>query len=57
MFYNGFYGRWTVPKVTPSNRRKYDNIEDAVCEIAKTIGCKVVEIDKAIVSYRPAGNM
>ena len=48
---------WSVPKATPSNRMKYDKIENAVREIAKTIGCKVVEIDKAIVSYRLAGNI
>ena len=47
---------WIVPKMTPSNRRKYDCIEDAVREIAQIIDCKVVEIDKAIVSYRLAGN-
>jgi len=47
---------WSVPKATPSNRGKYENIEEAVRGIAKAIGCKVVEIDKAIVSYRLAGN-
>ena len=48
---------WGVPKATPSNRMKYDNIEDAVREIANAINCRVVEIDKAIVSYRLAGNI
>ena len=47
---------WNVPKATPLNRKKYESIEEAVREIAKAIGCKVVEIDKAIVSFRLAGN-
>lgn len=47
---------WNVPKATPSNRKKYENIEEGVREMAKIINCKVIEIDKAIVSFRLAGN-
>ena len=43
---------WNVPKNTPSNQKKYEEIEDAVRKIADIINCKVVEIDKAIVSSR-----
>lgn len=43
---------WNVPKSTPSNRDKYENIENIVRKIAKDLGITVVEIDKAIVSYR-----
>ena len=39
---------WTVPKATPSNRKKYEEIEDSVRIIAQKIKCRVVEIDKAI---------
>lgn len=42
--------KWDVPTATPSNREIYEKIEDAVREIAMRINCKVVEIDKAIVS-------
>ena len=44
--------KWNVPKSTPNKREIYEKIEDAVREIAKKINCKVVEIDKAIVSAR-----
>lgn len=44
--------KWNVPKSTPNKREIYEKIEDAVREIAKRINCKVVEIDKAIVSAR-----
>ncbi|MCK5097855.1 MAG: hypothetical protein KAR45_07105 [Desulfobacteraceae bacterium] len=43
---------WNVPENTPSNQKKYEEIEDAVRKIADIINCKVVEIDKAIVSLR-----
>ncbi|MFH1035200.1 MAG: hypothetical protein V1806_11895 [Pseudomonadota bacterium] len=43
---------WDVPKHTPPVRCKYEEIEDAVREIAEKVHCKVVEIDKAIVSWR-----
>jgi len=41
---------WDVPEKTPSKREIYEKIEDAIREIATRINCKVVEIDKAIVS-------
>jgi hypothetical protein len=46
---------WNVSKATPSNRNTYEQIEDTVCKIADIIKSRVVEIDKAIVSYRIAG--
>lgn len=41
---------WSVPSFTPSSRKNYERIEDAVREIARQLGYKVVEIDKAIIS-------
>jgi hypothetical protein len=46
---------WRVPEDTPSDREEYEEIEDAVRVIAGKIGCRVVEIDKAIFSKRTAG--
>lgn len=43
---------WDVPQKPPSNRKKHEEIEDAVRVIANRIGCTVVEIDKAIFSVR-----
>ena len=43
--------KWDVPTSTPSKRENYEKIEDAVREIAMSINCKVVEIDKAIISF------
>jgi hypothetical protein len=46
---------WNVPRKTPSNRAIYERIEDSVRDVAASVKCTVVEIDKAVVSWRLYG--